>query len=165
MKPVAIIYECPKLTSYMSVKAQGRLPHILMMTSSNGNIFGVTGPLGIHPSLAVFPHKGQWRGALRFSLICASTNGWVNNRAARNLRSHRDHYDVTVMSCVISLLMRKSELLFCIYQYRICQNEIDCVDLVIFVWVEIIGPWNWGSSSSSVDNASSFQFNCQDTEK
>ena len=25
-------------------------------------------------------HKGQWRGALMFSLICAWTNGWVNNR-------------------------------------------------------------------------------------
>ena len=25
-------------------------------------------------------HKGQWRGALMFSLICAWINGWVNNR-------------------------------------------------------------------------------------
>ena len=113
-----------------------------MMTSSSGNIFGVTGPLGIHPSLVIFPHKGQWRGALTFSLICASTNDRINNRTAGNLRGLRDHYVVSVISCVISLLMRKSELLFCIYQYRRCQNEIDCVDLVIFVWVEIIGLWN-----------------------
>ena len=27
------------------------------------------------------PHKGQWRGALMFSLICGWTNGWANNRA------------------------------------------------------------------------------------
>ena len=28
------------------------------------------------------PHKGQWRGALMFCLICAWTNGWANNRDA-----------------------------------------------------------------------------------
>ena len=25
------------------------------------------------------PHKGQWRGVLMFSLLCAWTKGWVNN--------------------------------------------------------------------------------------
>ena len=43
------------------------------------------------------PHKGQWRGALMFSLICAWINGWVNNREAGDLRRHRTHYDVPVM--------------------------------------------------------------------
>ena len=42
------------------------------------------------------PHKGQWRGALMFSLICASINGWVNNADACNLTRHRAHYDGTV---------------------------------------------------------------------
>ena len=28
--------------------------------------------------LAICPHKGQWRGALMFSLICAWINRWVN---------------------------------------------------------------------------------------
>ena len=42
-------------------------------------------------------HKGQGRGALMFSLICASINGWVHNREAGDLRRHRAHYDVTVM--------------------------------------------------------------------
>ena len=32
------------------------------------------------------PHKGQWRRALMFSLICAWTNGWVNNRGSGDLR-------------------------------------------------------------------------------
>ena len=31
---------------------------------------------GIHWSPVIFPHKGQWRGALRFSLICARINSW-----------------------------------------------------------------------------------------
>ena len=46
------------------------------------------------------PHKGQWRGALMFSLICIRINGWVNNGEAGDLRRHRAHYDVTVMSRV-----------------------------------------------------------------
>ena len=37
---------------------------------------------GIHRSPVNSPHKGQWRGALMFSLICAWTNGWANNREA-----------------------------------------------------------------------------------
>ena len=43
------------------------------------------------------PHKGQWRRALMFSLICTWTNGWVNNGEAVDFRRHRTHYDVTVM--------------------------------------------------------------------
>ena len=52
---------------------------------------------GIHRSPVISPHKGQWRGALVFSLICFWINGWVNNREAGDLRRYRAHYDVTVM--------------------------------------------------------------------
>ena len=45
------------------------------------------------------PHKGQWRGALMFSLICVWINGWVNNRETGNLRRHQAHCNVLVMSC------------------------------------------------------------------
>ena len=41
---------------------------------------------GIHWSPVNSLHKGQWRGALMFSLICAWINGWVNNREAGDLR-------------------------------------------------------------------------------
>ena len=44
------------------------------------------------------PHKGQWRGALMFSLNCAWINGWVNYREAGDLRRHRTDNDVTVMN-------------------------------------------------------------------
>ena len=57
-----------------------------MMTSSNGDIFNVTGH-----------HKRQCRGALMFSLICAWINGCANNGEAGDLIRHRAHYDVTVM--------------------------------------------------------------------
>ena len=66
-------------------------------TSSNGNIFRVTDPLS-GKSPVNSPHKGQWRGALLFSLICAWINGWVNNNEAGDLRRDRAHYDVIVMS-------------------------------------------------------------------
>ena len=52
---------------------------------------------GIHRSPVNSPHKGQWRGALMFSVICAWINAWVNNREAGDLRRHRAHYDVIVM--------------------------------------------------------------------
>ena len=43
------------------------------------------------------PHKGQWRGALMFSLICVWINGWINNREAGDLRRYGGHYDAIVM--------------------------------------------------------------------
>ena len=51
----------------------------------------------IHRSPVNFPHKGQWRGALMFSLIYAWINDWVNNREAGDLRRHHGHYDVIIM--------------------------------------------------------------------
>ena len=47
------------------------------------------------------PHKGQWRGALMFSLICVWINGYVNNRKAGDLRRYRVHYDVSVMGSLL----------------------------------------------------------------
>ena len=70
------------------------------MTLSNGNIFRVTGPL-----------CGEFTGYRWIPLTKASNaeiwyffwstpwiNGWVNNREAGDLRNHRTHYDVIVMS-------------------------------------------------------------------
>ena len=65
----------------------------------NWKLFRLTSPLcgefTGHPVNS--PHKGQWRRALMFSLICPWTNGWVNNRETGDLRRHRAHYDATVM--------------------------------------------------------------------
>ena len=54
--------------------------------------------VGNSPVPVNFPHKGQWRGALSFSLICAWINNWVNNREAGDLRRHCGHYDVNVIN-------------------------------------------------------------------
>ena len=70
-----------------------------MMTSWNGKHVSRYWPFvwGIHRSPVNSPHKGQWCGALMFSLICGWINDWVNNREAGDLRRYRAHYDVTVM--------------------------------------------------------------------
>ena len=52
---------------------------------------------GIHRSPVNSPHKGQWRGTLMLSLICARINCSVNNRKDSDLRCHRAHYGVIVM--------------------------------------------------------------------
>ena len=65
----------------------------------------------IHRSPVNFPLKGQWRGALMFSLIYAWINDWVNNREAGDLRRQHGHYDVIVMNCenVLLLLIKHDE--------------------------------------------------------
>ena len=76
---------------------------------------------GNSPVPGEFPHKGQWRGALMLSLICVWINAWVNNREAGDLRRHRAHYDVIVMTkskpcdiswCVLCIALFHSAQIF-----------------------------------------------------
>ena len=74
----------------------------------------------IHP--VNFPHKGQWRGALLFALICAWINGWVNNREAGDLRCYRAHYDVIVINnfrqdSIVGASAETENGLFCLERY------------------------------------------------
>ena len=86
-----------------------------MVTSSNKNIFRVTGFLcGNSPAPLNSPHKGQWRGTLMFSLIFAWTNGWVNNRDVGDLKRHCAHYHCTQNH-------KKAE---CIFFCRYCTPSI-----------------------------------------
>ena len=71
---------------------------------------------GFHRSPVNSQHKGQWRGALVFSLICVWINDWVNNREASDLRRYRAHYDVIVkqqagLSATVMMTI-KSSILF-----------------------------------------------------
>ena len=43
-------------------------------------------------------HRGQWRGALMFSLTYTWTNGWINNRDAGDLRRNCAYCDVISMT-------------------------------------------------------------------
>ena len=68
------------------------------MTSSNGNIFRVPGPLcGEFNGERWIPHTQASDAELWCFLWSARINAWVNNREAGYLRRHRAHYDVIVM--------------------------------------------------------------------
>ena len=75
------------------------LPCNCMMTSSNGNIFRVTGHLcGEFTGDRWIPRtKASDAELWCFYLICAWIESWENNGEAVDLRRHRAHYDVTVM--------------------------------------------------------------------
>ena len=55
------------------------------------------------------PHKGQWREALMFSLVCVWINVWVNNHEAGDLRRYRAYYDVIVMHRCLSFQILENE--------------------------------------------------------
>ena len=83
---------------------------VFMMTSSNGNMFRVTGFCEGEFTGDCGEFTGhRWILLTQtsdaelwcFSLICAWTGSWVNNQDAGDLRRHRAHYDVTVMWCRI----------------------------------------------------------------
>ena len=69
------------------------------MTSSNGNIFCVTGHLcGEFTGPRRIPRtKASDAELWCFFFICDWINGWVNNREAGDLRCYRAHYDAIVM--------------------------------------------------------------------
>ena len=52
---------------------------------------------GNSPVTGEFPHKGQWRENLMFSLVCTWTNSWANNEDAGDFRRHCAHYGVIVI--------------------------------------------------------------------
>ena len=69
-----------------------------MMTSSNGNIFRVTGYLcGEFTGPGKFPAQRPVTRSFDVFFTCTRINGWVNNSEDGDLRSNRTHYDVTVM--------------------------------------------------------------------
>ena len=96
---------------------------------------------GIHRSPVNSPHKGQWRGALMFTLICARINGWVNNREAGDLRPNRAHYGVIVM---VSCSMINSLILGCFWPLVFVLNNIVILGIWRFAISHLPGcfcPW------------------------
>ena len=97
-----------------------------MMTSSNGNIFRVTGPCAWNSPVPVTsPQRPVTR---MFSLICVWINNWVNNREAGDLRHRRGHYNVIVMVCVnqylILVYFGDSDLILPVAIKPLCTNAI-----------------------------------------
>ena len=68
---------------------------------------------GIHRSSVNSPHKGQWHGALMFSLICDWTSGRANHRDAGDLRRIAltvmwTHQSLVMLSFAVSLLLART---------------------------------------------------------
>ena len=85
---------------------------------------------GIHRSPVNFLHKGQWRGALMFSLICNWTNSWKNNGDTLDLRRNRAHSDVIVMDQVyrrIHASLAPDELTHCGWVTHICVGNLTII--------------------------------------
>ena len=97
---------------------------------------------GIHRSPVNSLHKGQWRGALMFSLIWVRLNGWVNNREAGDLSRRRAHYDVTAM-------YRFYDQLGC---YWICMAGLwhRCIALCVNLLWPNVTIWRHGSWSTLI---------------
>ena len=94
---------------------------------------------GNSPLTGEFPAKGQWRGALMFSLICAWMNEYVNNREAGDLRRYRAHYDVTVMEWMKHSVINGAYTIFVISIFtelihRWCPCQITAI---LEMWSEI----------------------------
>ena len=91
---------------------------------------------GIHRSPVNSPHKGQWRGALIFPLICAWINGWVNNRKAGDLRRHHTQYDVIVMQETSNPYWGRTHICFS----QPCHHWFLDSNRRVGVWSL---PWRW----------------------
>ena len=69
-----------------------------MMTSSNGNLFRVTGPLCEEfTGPGEFPSQTPVIRSFDVFFDLRPSKRWVNNPEAGDLRRHRAHYDVNVM--------------------------------------------------------------------
>ena len=86
---------------------------------------------GNHRSPMNSSHKGQWRGALMFSLTCTWINGWGTIGEAGDLRRHHAYYDVTV----------------------IC-SQIGTISPTIFHWnSNLVEIWFWGNFIAKCNTA------------
>ena len=79
---------------------------------------------GIHRLTVTSPHKGQWRGILMLSLICARINRWVNNREAGDLRRRRAHYDVIALAHHDSLSLKHATITLHTYAFS---DHLICI--------------------------------------
>ena len=71
-------------------------------------------------------HKGQWRGPLLFSLFCAWTNDWANNRDAGDLRHSlwRHCNDLKMLMVLLPTPLETNIYEFYIFQYFFQENPI-----------------------------------------
>ena len=94
---------------------------------------------GIYQSPVNSPHKGQWHGALKFSLICTWINGWVNNHEADDLRCHLAHYAVIVMAAANYVMWKdhgRTDLFQNEEKQQSANRELSYFD-VLYLYIDI----------------------------
>ena len=108
-----------------------------MMTSSNGDIFRVTGHLcGEFTGRRWITLTKASDAELWCSFICAWINGWVNNREAGDLRRYLAHCDVIVMYCHSPLTFNSQKLV----PFSALTAELFVVDFEDMCFIE---NWPW----------------------
>ena len=146
-----------------------------MMTSSNGNISHITGPLcGEFAGYRWIPlTKASETELLLFSLICTWINGWVNNHEPGDLRCHRAHYEVTVMlkshdgkvlellyEDILQLFLFQTRTNICLKKLLNCRlpSETSVASHITFVFMAMlsISPWRNFPSVKGIVSPMSF---------
>ena len=89
---------------------------------------------GFHYWPVYSPYKGQWRGALMFSLICTWKNGWVNNRDAGDLIRSSDHYDVSVMQSPKYVAGMDAAVKLQTYKWHWISHCYHSIECSVFHW-------------------------------
>ena len=89
---------------------------------------------GIHRSPVNSPHKGQWRGALMFSLICAWINAWVNNREAGDLSPLWRHCNGVVSQSYPHCFTQKTWKMCCDWPDLSSQNICNFSESGLAFW-------------------------------
>ena len=105
---------------------------------------------GIHRSPGNSPHKGQWRGALVFSLIGGWINGWVNNGEAGDFRRNGANYDVIVMKTNVWMLWFNFQQRYSMLWKSYHKDFISVIILMMTSWywnaLGVTSPLPWESS-------------------
>ena len=129
----------------------------IMMTSSNGNIFRVTGHLcGEFTGHRWIPHTKASKAELSCFLWSEpGINSWVNNREAGDLRCHRAHHDAIVMGCDLNdrnFFSPQVRQIMINFPYYGTGNPFDFVLYFLSQWTAfIIWKWLFASSISCYD--------------
>ena len=122
------------------------------MTSSNGNIFRVNGPL----CGKFTDHK--WISLTKVSdaeFWCFFMCAWINGREAGDLRRHRAHYDVTVMEAQdLSILYFVRAFCICVINDQNNSRQYFMISMsfilgngifmrnIILLWMFLIGQFH-----------------------
>ena len=117
--------------------------------SHDGNIFRVTGPLWRDFTGHRWIGITKASDALLFSLVCARTNGLINNRDAGDLRCHSAYIDVTVMVRVLYVWLLTEHLYFVIAN-KICNLSNTNLTFIVTILIHCESKNNHSAKTGKV---------------